>query len=335
MLDIFEIQKQLVANAHTSGRERKSGEIIAKIAQPYADEIYFDALDNLIVRKKGRGKKIMMAAHMDTIGLLVTDIDENGFIIFDTLGGFWHYNLKGAHVRFENGVTGIIGKTNTEKDPKLSDLYIDIGSSSKQETEKLISIGDTCVYCGQPQKIQGGKIVGPYMDDLIGCSILLCALSQIKDNENDLYFVFTSQEEVGIRGAKTATYNIAPHYGFCIDVTGSGDYPEANKPKMPVSLGKGPAIKIKDGSVICNTQVVEMMKRAADNAKIEYQIDILRGSGTDAASIQQSMGGVLAGGISIACRYIHTPCEMVSLYDCEQCANLVVECTKTPLREII
>lgn len=205
---------------------------------------------------------------------------------------------------------------------KISDLYIDIGAKNKAEAEAKVRIHDIAIFDGAPQKIGDDKIVSPYCDDLIACAAQACAMSQMKKTENDVYFVFTVQEETSGGGAKTAAYAIDPEYGICMDVTGTGDCP-ATKSNMAVKLGAGPAIKIKDSSLLCNPQAVKLLRDAADANKITYQNEVLVAGGTDAASMQISKAGVLASGISIPCRYVHTPNEMVSLKDVEECASLM------------
>lgn len=333
MLNIVEIQKNLLSCAQPSGFERKTGELIAKLIKPYADEVYFDVLGNLIAKKKGTGKgnKVMLAAHMDTIGIMVTGIDDKGYISFDTLGGFMYQRLFGTKFKFNNGTVGVVGKENDDKEMRMSNLYLDIGAKDKTDAEKLVAVGDIAIFEGGMFMVANNNIMGPYMDDLIGCSILICALSEIKNNVNDLYFVFTVQEEVGIRGAKTSAYSIDADWGFCVDVTGTGDYPEANKPLMPITLGKGAAIKIKDGSLICNKEIVTLLKDAATLNNIPFQLEILRYGGTDSGAIQTTKGGILAGGISVPTRYIHSPSEMCSLDDIENCVKLIIEAVKTVL----
>jgi len=338
MLNILDIQKRLVAVAMPSGFERRMGEVIAEIAKPYSDEMYFDTLGNLIVRKKGPGKKVMIPAHMDTIGFMVTYIDKNGFIYFDTLGSFTPPKLVGTTVRFKNNVRGCIGLAYTKDkrtvaECRITDLFIDIGARDEAEARSLIKIGDVAVYAGEPSMVAGGNIAGPYADDLIGCTILLCVLSEIKNPTNDLYFVFTVQEEVGLRGATTAAYGIEPDFGFCIDVTPTGDTPEASY-SIPLSIGKGPAIKIRDSEVICNPQVIELITNAAEKANIEYQIEILRSGGTDAGAMHRARGGVLSGAISIPTRYIHTPNEMFNMKDVEDSVKLVIACVAEELKDM-
>ncbi len=326
MIDVYETFVKLQAAAQPSGFESPCAQIIRQLAEPYCDEVRIDALGNVICHKKGPGKRVMTAAHMDTIGLMITFIDEKGFLRFSTLGGFAPYRLIGARMKLENGSLGVVfceDKASDKKlgDIKVGDLYLDIGAQSREEAEKLVQIGDVAVYEGSPVR-QGDRVFSPYCDDLIACAAQLSAMSQIEKSENDLYFVFTVQEEVGLRGARTAAYGVDPAYGFCMDVTRTGDT-AGETVKMEVKLGAGPAVKIKDSSLLCNPQAVAHLRRAAEQAGIAYQDEVLTAGGTDSAAMQQTKAGVLAGCISIPCRYIHSQNEMVSLRDTEECARLM------------
>ncbi|WP_458861861.1 M20/M25/M40 family metallo-hydrolase [Acidaminobacterium chupaoyuni] len=327
MLDLLETFKTLQAAGMPSAFEAPCAKVIAQLAKPYCDEITIDKLGNVIAHKKGPGKKIMMPAHMDTIGFLVTHIEEKGFVRFCNIGGFAPYRLIGARVRFENGRRGCIA-LEKESDAaakklseiKITDLYIDIGADGAESAP--VQVGDVAVYDGEPRVLGEDRLVSPYCDDLIACAALLVAMSAIQKSVNDLYFVFTVQEEVGVRGAKTAAYAIEPDYGFCMDVTATGDMP-GDDSHMQVFLGKGPAIKIKDSSLICNPQAVHALRAAAESCGIAYQNEILTGGGTDSSAMQISKAGVLSGCVSIPCRYIHSAGEMVSLQDVRQCARVI------------
>ena len=276
----------------------------------------------------------MTAAHMDTIGLMITHIDEKGFLRFNTLGGFAPYRLATARMKLENGCRGVVFLEDKAADKKLGeikigDLYLDVGARSREEAERMVSIGDVAVYEGEPLKL-GDRIASPYCDDLIACAAQLSAMSQMEQSENDLYFVFTVQEETGLRGARTAAYGVDPEYGFCMDVTRTGDT-AGETVKMEVKLGGGPAIKIKDTSLLCNPQAVQHLRRAAEEAGLAYQDEVLTAGGTDSAAMQQTRAGVLAGCVSIPCRYIHSQHEMISLKDAEDCARLLARALQAAL----
>ncbi len=335
MIDILKTFTHLQSVARPSGFESPCAQAIAELAGPYCDEVKIDTLGNVICHKKGPGKRLMMAAHMDVIGLIITHIDKKGFLRFGALGGFVPYRLIGARMKLENGMGGSVWcdeKAMEEKkleDITLNDLYLDIGAESEESARKLVQVGDVAMYEGEPQQV-GQMVLSPYCDDLIACAALLSAMSQVEKSENDLYFVFTVQEEVGLRGAATAAYAIDPDFGVCMDVTRTGDNP-SEKAKMVVKLGAGSTIKIKDVSLLCNPQVIAHLREAAKEGDVPYQDEVLTAGGTDSAAIQKTRGGVLSGCISIPCRYIHSQNEMVSLKDVEQSARLMALCAQRTL----
>ena len=321
-MDILAIMQKLNACHGPSGCESQVAAAIAELARPYVDEITTDALGNLICHKKGSGPKVMFAAHMDSIGCIVTHIDEQGYLRFGQVGGLSAHDLPGTPVRFANGTRGIIavqGKVEP-KDWKLDHLYIDVGAKDRAEARAMVQVGDMAVFDTVPF-VSGRKLFSPYLDDRIACVILLSAMERIKRADNDLYFVFTVQEEVGLRGARTAAYGIAPDYGIAVDVTDSDDIPDAPHECSSVA-GKGAAIKVMDSSVICHPAVVNILEDMALARNIPYQRDILRFGGTDAGAIHQSRSGVYTGGISVATRYVHTPMEVADLDDIEACVAL-------------
>ncbi len=340
MLNILELQKQLVEVALPSGFEKPQGRLLAQLAKPYVDEVFTDALGNVYCHKKGSGKRMMFPAHMDVIGLMVTFVDDKGFLRFEPIGGHSPASLIGATVRLESGVRGSIWADTTADiykhgfgDVDVHDLFIDIGAESREEAEELAPIGSVCVF-DAPTTLQGDTLISPYTDDLCGCIALLIAMEELKDTqvENDLWFVFTVQEEVGLRGAKPAAWDVQPYVGIAVDVTRTGDTSgEVDGQRMQVALGKGPAIKIKDSSVQANPQVIELLRKAAKEAKIPYQDEILLAGGTDTAAVQKTRAGILSGCVSIPCRNIHAPTEMVSVKDVEQVGKLLAAAAKMPL----
>lgn len=324
-MELFEYMERLNAAHGPAGDESGVREVIAELARPYADEMTTDTLGNLIVRKKGDGPKVMFAAHMDSIGFIITHIEKEGFLRVGRLGGIHPQDIAFTPVRFKNGVKGVIvpeEKAEFEK-LKLDECYIDIGAESAEEAKKLVQVGDTAVY-DTAVNTMGRKVVSPYMDNRVSCAVLLAALERMpKSGPNDVYFVFTVQEEVGIRGAKTAAYAIAPDYGIAVDVTDVNDTPGSEK-NGTVQLGKGAAVKVMDASVICHPDVVSKLDALAAEQTIPAQKDILRAGGTDAGAIHVSRMGVRTGGISVPCRYIHTPVEMTDERDFKACVDLAV-----------
>ena len=320
--------------ARPSGFESPCAQAIAELAGPYCDEVKIDTLGNVICRKKGPGKRLMMAAHMDVIGLIITHIDKKGFLRFGALGGFVPYRLIGARMKLENGMGGSVWcdeKAMEEKkleDITLGDLYLDIGAESEESAGKMVQVGDVAVYEGEPQQV-GRMLLSPYCDDLIACAALLSAMSQVEKSENDLYFVFTVQEEQGLKGSKTSAHAIEPDLGIAIDLTHAGDCPGAADGE--VKPGKGPAIKVKDASLICTPEAVEHLRRSAEENGISYQDEVLLRGGTDTASILVSRDGVPSGCVSIPGRYIHSTAETISVKDGEQAAVLLARACEREL----
>ncbi len=304
-----------------SGRETPVSDIIRSEAEKCGFEVTTDALGSIIAHKPGSGKKLMLDAHMDEIGIIASYIDDNGFIRFGAVGGLYVKELRMRRVRFPGGIEGVIGfEEDFDKKPELSKLYIDIGAKNKKAAEKLVKPGDTAVFDGSFYK-KGNTVISKALDNRAGCYILLKAMQSIKDSDNDLYFVFSTQEEVGLRGAKTAAYTIMPDYAIAVDVTDTGDTPSC--PVMDVKLGGGAAIKVMDRSVMCDQAVVMALRKIAEKNKIPYQTEIMTDGGTDAGAIALTGGGVRAGGISLPVRYIHSPSELAAVPDIEACVKLV------------
>lgn len=315
----MELLNELTQGFGPSGREENISEIIKKQITPYVDEIKTDALGNLIARKKGNAKKIMVASHMDEIGVVVTFIDDNGFLRFSGVGGLNKQDILYKRVRFENGTEGVIGTEEENKDRLLSKMFIDIGAKDKADAEKLVSIGDMAVFSGE-MKVLGNTVISKALDDRVGCYILIETIKNIK-SDNDLYFVFTVQEEVGLRGAKTAGYGVNPDYAVVIDVTDTGDTPKS--PDMALKLGGGAAIKVMDSSVLCDSFIRTSLIECAKNNNIKYQLEVMQDGGTDAGAISLSRSGVKTGGISIPLRYMHSPSEIADISDIKACIELL------------
>lgn len=279
-------------------------------------------LGNLTLHIPGNGKKILFAAHMDEIGVMARFIDDNGFIYFSAVGGLSPATILNSRVRFENGVCGVLsaGEKKEIKDLKITDMFIDIGAKDKAEAEKHISLG----MCGRFEsnfEISGNSVVSRSLDNRAGCYALIKAARQLKNLDCDLYFVFTSQEEIGLRGAATAAYDICPDYAIAVDVTDTGDTPDCER--MAVKLGYGPCIKIMDKGIVTNHEVRDIIESAAKNEGISCQQEVLTAGMTDAGVLQYSCGGIKTGAISIPLRYIHTPNEMANLEDLQNTVSLI------------
>ena len=317
---MLNILKKLAAIPSVSGSERKLTEYIAELAAPYADEVYHDAMGNLIVHKKAKtdgSKKLMFAAHIDEIGFIVTGFTDKGFVRVSNLGGVNIAACAYTLVQFENGTKGVVcpdrsvGAANWSIDKAV----IDIGAKDKKDAEKRLKIGDTAIYEPGFARLANNRYCGHPLDDKIGAAIMLKVLTTLPADayENDTYFVFTVQEEVGCRGSKTAAFAIAPDYAVAYDVTSTGDaYGSA---PMEVKLGGGAAIKIKDSSVICDAEFVKLLEKLADDNKIKWQPEILTAGGTDTSSMQMAGSGAKAAALSIPTRNIHTGREMFDIAD--------------------
>ena len=315
----MELLKKISLIYAPSGREKGLTDFIKNEVKAFADEVYTDNLGNLIVHKKGSGKKIMFAAHADEIGIVVTFIDENGYLRFSDVGGLYTKYLSGRRVMFANGTEGVIFTEPKNDKNKLLNMYIDIGAKNKEEAEKSVNVGDMAVFCGGFTE-QNGVIIGKALDNRAGCYALIEALKKV-NSKNDLYFVFTTQEEVGLRGARTAAYAIEPEFAIAVDVTDTGDTPKSENVAM--KLGDGAAIKVMDYSVICDSEVKNTLISLAETKKIKHQLEVMTEGGTDAGVIHFARGGVKTGGISIPTRYIHSPSEMIAKSDLEAVIELV------------
>ena len=328
-MEILDILKKLVNSVSVSGNEEEISDVIRKLTENYADEIKSDALGNLIVLKKSgknKAKKIMIAAHMDEIGFIVTFIEDDGFIKVSPVGGIDWTAAAYGEVLFNNGVRGVISPEEKVRpnDYRSDKFYIDIGAKNKADVCKKIKIGDTCTIAPKIVKLLNNRIAVSKLDDKIACAVLIKVIQNLKVKpENDLYFVFTVQEEVGLRGAKTAAQFIMPDYSIAVDVTDTGDTPECTP--MASKLGEGAAIKLMDRSVICHKNLINLFMKTAKEKNIKYQSEILVAGGTDTAVMQSAGAGSIAGALSIPTRYIHTGVEMCDLSDVQACVDLLFE----------
>jgi putative aminopeptidase FrvX len=329
-----QLLKTLTETFGPSGYEDAVRKVILKEVKPLADEVRVDALGNLIARRKPpvgakEPKKIMLAAHMDEIGVIVSHVDKKGFVRFTNVGAtFGRYTL-GARVRFLNGVTGVVGYDRLEQLDNLlpiNKMYIDVGATSRENCP--VKVGDIAAF--ERTFIEmGDRLVAKSLDDRSGVVVLIETLRAIKSTPNDLYFVFTSQEEVGTRGAGAAAFGINPDIGIAVDVTPTGDTPSSLK--MVMELGKGPCVKFRDVGMISDPRVVDWMIKAAEKARIPYQREVLLVGSTDAREIQISRAGVMTGALSIPCRYVHSASEMVDVNDMKNSVKLLTAMLNKPV----
>ena len=318
----MEALKKMLSINSPSGAENAIREFLINETKKYSLDTTVDAIGNLIIHKQGKGEKIMLAAHMDEIGIIVTFIDDKGFIRFKAIGGLYVKDLNHRRVIFSNGTIGVIGLEEKAEKPAIDKMYIDIGAASRAEAETLIKIGDTAAFCGEAV-ITEKTIISKSLDNRIGCYVLLKVLENIINSEKDIYLVFTVQEEVGLRGAHTSAFSVNPDIAIAVDVTDTGDTP--NCPDMAVEIGKGTAIKVMDRSVICHPEIRTTLIETAKKSNIPYQLEIMTDGGTDAGAIHLTGDGVKTGGVSIPTRYIHSPSEMASIEDINNSIKLLSE----------
>ncbi len=326
------IQK-LVESVGPSGYEDSVREFVRSETAPLADEIRVDALGNLIVRKgtkKEGGLRVMLSAHMDEIGVIATHIDENGFVRFTSIGGVRPHTCYGGRVHFVSGARGVISAERIEamdRMPGLDKMFIDVGATSRADCP--VKVGDIAVF-ERPFLDLGNRLVSKAMDDRIAVAVLIETLRQLTATPHEVFFVFSTQEEVGLRGSTTAAFGVDPDLGISVDVTLTGDTPKA--PVMEVSLGKGPAVKVRDGGMLADPRVVRWMSDTAEAAGIAYQLEVLEGGTTDAKAMQVTRAGMPAGCVSIPCRYVHSPSEMVDYRDVQDSVRLLVALLSKPIQ---
>ncbi|MGE5642475.1 MAG: M42 family metallopeptidase [Byssovorax cruenta] len=328
--------QQLTETFGPSGYEDNVRALVRAEVESLADEVRVDALGSLIARKKpskpgGGTRKIMIAAHMDEIGLIVSHVDEKGFVRFSPIGTVFRRYVPGGRVRFLNGTQGVIGfdrLDNLNELPTLDKVYIDVGATNKKDCP--VRIGDVAAF-ERPFMEMGNRLVAKSMDDRVGVLVAIETVRALKEQStpHDLYFVFTTQEEVGTRGAGASAYGVDPDIGIAVDVTPTGDTPNALK--MEMALGNGPCVKFQDVGAISDPRVVQWMIAAAEKNKIPYQREVLLVGGTDAKAIQSVRAGVPIGCISIPVRYVHSPSEMVDYADVQNAVRLLTAVLRTPI----
>ncbi len=311
-----------------SGREKNVRAIIRREIRDYVDECYTDAMGNLIAYKKGtdseNNKKIMYTAHMDEIGFQVTHIEGDGRIKVYSVGWTWTSAIYNDKVIFQNGVIGVVGCDGPveEAQNKAQALYIDIGCTNKEETMKYVQPGDYCGFIGKYYELQNDRISAKSLDDRVACYVLIEA---IKKNQgqypNDIYYVFTVQEEVGCRGSVVAAERIKPDIGVSVDVTPDHYYPCDLKGCNEV--GKGVGVTFGNPSAMLDEYLVDEMVKTCEDNEIDYQRDVMDRGGTDASSMNRAYYGTRVAGISIVDRYPHSQSSVISKHDVECAIELV------------
>lgn len=301
-------------------------------AAPYADEMRVDPMGNLIVFKRGRkrtGNKLLLAAHMDEVGLIIKKITDEGYLKFSAVGGIDRRVLLGKPVRVgENALPGVIGlkayhlvSAEEEKSvPKLEEFYIDIGAKDREEAERLVQPGDWAAFASVPERFGDGFLKAKALDDRIGCAVMLELLKE--DLPLDVTFAFTVQEEVGTRGAFAAAFSVTPDMALVLETTTAADLAGAPAHKQVCSPGKGPVIVFMDGGSAADRRLYEMAREAARTNGIPWQTKHYLADGNDAAAIQRTKSGVRTLALSAAVRYLHAPASVASLRDLDDMLRL-------------
>ena len=302
---------KLVTAYGVSGREEAVRQVIREELLEVNCHIREDKMGNIIVKLGAGEEKIMFCAHMDQIGVIVTYIENSGIVRVGSVGDFKLVDMIHNFVEFSNGTVGKLCAS--KENPTIEDMYIDLGLNSREEVLKLVKEGDTARFI-MAYNTLGGKEIGPNFDDRIGCYVLLRMIKEFKESSKEVYFVFSTQKELGGRGARAAAYAIEPDYCIVVDVEGTGDVPGG---QGSLKLGEGPVVSIINKTLILDHEVKEMLDKAAEGAEIKLQYSIST-ENTDGGLIHKEVGGIKTGVVSIPCRYLHTVSEMISMDDVEK-----------------
>jgi tetrahedral aminopeptidase len=339
----FKLLKEMSEMPGIPGYEYLIRKLIITKIKPYVDHIEIDAMGNLIALKKGKKEKgskkaipkVMVAAHMDEIGFITSHIEDTGYLRFTPLGGFDPKTLCSQRVViYENSqqIIGVIGSKpihvmkaeEKRKVPEINDFYIDIGMDAK-EVKRKVKIGTPIAR--YQNLIQIGRCVtGKSLDNRVCVYSLIQSLKSLKNHHCDLYAVFTTQEEVGIRGARVAAHTIEPDYGIALDVTLANDLPAIPERDHCTRIGSGTAIKVMDRSAIANPELISFFKKHAKKYRIPHQMEVMQGGGTDCSGIQYMSGkAAISGAISIPTRYIHSTTELACVDDIDNTIKLLTK----------
>ena len=332
MREFLENLKALCALDGVSGDEDRVRDFIRRQAEPWAETVRTDALGNLIVHKRGRkpaGNKLLLCAHMDEVGLIVTRATEDGFLRFDFVGGVDRRVALGKPVVLgPDKIPGVIGMKaihmlsaeERKKVPKTENLYLDIGAADKEEALSKVPLGTYGSFVGEPEELGDGLLKAKAIDDRVGCAILLELLKE--DLPLDVTFAFTAQEEVGTRGAFGAAFSVTPEVALVLETTTAADLPGVEGARRVCAPGRGPVISYMDGGTIYDRSLFETLRRLAEERQIPWQVKEYIAGGNDARTIQRSKAGVRVAALSAAVRYLHAPASVGSLSDFEDMLKL-------------
>ncbi|MGN0489124.1 MAG: M42 family metallopeptidase [Ruminococcus sp.] len=329
MKNLTLLKKLCLANG-ISGDEKNIREIIINEIKEYATDITIDNLGNLIVYKKGKNtpkNKLMISAHMDEVGFIVTNITSDGYINFDEVGGIDRRVVLGTNVLINNKVNGVTSvkpvhlcsSDETTKIPSYTDMCIDIGANNREEAEKSVSLGDSITF--ESFYFENDyTIKSKALDDRLGCFIMIEMIK--KELPYDMYFTFVVQEEVGLRGAKVAAYRVNPDYSIVLESTTAADVPEVSDSKQVCNVGDGAVIGFMDKSTIYDKGLINHCKKLSENKGIKLQFKRAVAGGNDAGIIHSTRNGVRTIAISIPCRYLHSQIGLISKSDIDDVYNL-------------
>lgn len=337
-MTLVEALEKLSNACGVAGREEEVRSLMKKFLKPHVDEVVEDKLGNVIGIKKGdkNAPKVMLAAHMDEIGLLVKTISKEGFLQFAKIGGIDDRLLLAQKVMVyteKGALHGIIGSKpphiQKEEERKRvlpwDELFIDIGAESREEAEKMgVAIGNMVCFDIKFARIGKKIVIGKAFDDRAACAVMIEVMKGLRKTECTVYAVGTVQEEVGLRGATTSAFGIDPDFGLALDVTVAGDTPGVKEVEAPIKMNKGPSLTIADSGLIAHPKVLRLLIDAAKEKRIPYQLETGLTGSTDAARISLTHSGVPSGVISIPTRYIHSPTSMLSLKDAENAVKLTI-----------
>jgi endoglucanase len=337
-MDQVRLLEQLSNAFGPSGHEDDVRDILIDVVKPLVDEVRVDRVGNLIATKRGRRDDVLLLdAHMDEVGFLVSYIDDTGFLRLSALGG-WDARVLPGHVltivgrdgRRTRGVIGTVpphvtSESERSKAHALDDLFVDVGAGSRGDLDALgIEIGSPAVPGHAFERLADDLVIGKAFDDRAGCTVAACVLDALKDAELDLTLVcaFVTSEEVGLRGARTVVNTVQPAVALALEGTTAVDVPGVGAPKRLASMGRGPALTIADRSVIASRRVLTLLEDLAQRESIPFERKLPGGGGTDAAAIQPAGEGVLVGVVSVPCRYIHAPLSMLRPTDLSAAVRL-------------
>lgn len=333
----MELLKRLTEEYGPSGNEGKIREIIKKEIKPYVDELYRDKFGNLIARKKGKGNSVLLAAHMDEIGVMVKSVDIDGKVFVSPIGGIEPVVLLGEKVKIITSdgkeVYGVLTTKEIQDGvelttlPAMEDVYVDVGMCAKDVKSACITPGNYVYLMKSYMEMADGKFIsGKALDDRIGCYIVLELAKKLKNSKSEIYYVFTVQEEIGLYGAKTSLYSIDPEYAIVVDVT------EADDGRLHGGHGKcvghGPVVVYKDAEMITTKCINDWLMKAAKKLKIEVQPDVGNFGTTDALSVSVSKGGIPCTAVGVPVRNIHSTTSVASKQDIKDAISIIYEVVK-------